>query len=135
MNAFIIELENRPGALAELAAGLGERGINITGVAGIGWEDGGAVAVMTNDDAATRSVLEDRDEDYRSVELVAAALEDRPGTLAEAARRLAERGVNVEALFPTGMTGGGVTVAFGVDDPAGAREALGELAVAGASAV
>ena len=132
MHAFILELENRPGSLADLAEALGDRGINITGIAGMGWDDDDSgVALITNDDAATRSLLEERDADYRELELVSASMEDRPGTLGDAARRLADRGVNVELLVPTGMSGSRVTVAFGVDDVNGAREALGELAAAG----
>lgn len=136
MHAFIVELENRPGALADLGEALGQRGINITGISGMTWgDDDGALAIITNDDAGARSVLEERDEDYREVGLVSASLEDRPGSLGEAARRLADRGVNIEAVIPTGMSGSRVTVALGVDDPAGAREALGDLARTEAEAV
>jgi hypothetical protein len=43
---------------------------------------------------------------------------------------LAEAGVNIEAIFPTGMSGGEVSVAFVTDNPTKAKEALslvGEL--------
>jgi hypothetical protein len=135
VHAFIIELEDRPGSLADLCAGLGERGINIRAVSGLALKAEGGAAIVTNDDAATRSVLDDRGARYREVELVAASLEDRPGSLGEAARRLADRGINIDALLATGMQGSQVTVAFGVDDPESARAALGELAAAGSSAV
>ena len=36
--------------------------------------------------------------------------------------------VNIELLLPTGMEGGKVSVAFGVDNAAAAQQALGELA-------
>jgi hypothetical protein len=36
--------------------------------------------------------------------------------------------VNVETMFATGMDGERVLVAFGVSDPAAARDALGEMA-------
>jgi hypothetical protein len=135
MHAFIIQEENRPGALADLAEAIGERGINISGIAGSAWESGGAIALITNDDAGTRSVLDQRAATYRESELVAAAMEDRPGTLGAAARRLADRGINIEALIPTGMQGTRVTVAFAVDDVAAAREALGEMAMAGSASI
>jgi len=80
-------------------------------------------------------VLEDRGADYREIELVSAELDDQPGSLGAAARRLAEKGVNIEALIPTGMQGSRVSVAFGVNDGAVAREALGELAGTGTQAV
>lgn len=136
MHAFIVKLENRPGSLADLGEALGERGVNITGISGMTWgDDEGALALITNDEAGTRAVLEDRDEDYREVELVSATLDDRPGSLGAAARRLADRDVNIEAVIPTGISGSRVTVALGVDDAAGAREALGDLAGMEAEAV
>jgi hypothetical protein len=129
MHAFIVRLPNRPGSLADLGDALGERGINITGISGMTWGDGdGALAIITNDEAGARSVLEERNDDYREVALVSASLEDRPGALGAAARRLAARDVNIEAIVPTGMQGSRVTVAIGVDDETGAREALGDLA-------
>ena len=135
MRAFIVHAENRPGSLADLAEALGQRGINITGVAGSTWESSGAIALITNDDAGTRSALDERRAEYRETELVAAGMEDKPGTLGDAARRLADRGVNIEAIMPTGMQGSRVTVAFAVDDVNAAREALGDMAMAGSTSI
>jgi hypothetical protein len=137
MRAFIIELENRPGALADLGEALGDRGINISGLSGTtGHETGtGSLAIVTNDDAATRSVLDDRGLAYRDCEIVSASLEDRPGALGAAARRLADRGVNIELVMPTAAQGSRITLALGVDDAAAAREALGELAATGSQPI
>jgi len=131
MRAFIVKLENHPGSLADVAEALGEKGINIVGVSGSTTDGSGALSLIMADEEGARGVLEERDADYREVELVSAALEDRPGSLGAAARRLADRDVNIETLIPTGMQGGRITVAFGVDDVAAAREALGELAAMG----
>jgi hypothetical protein len=131
MRAFIIKLDNRPGTLADLGEALGQRAINITGIAGTTWETSGAAAIVTNDDSGTKAALDEGGFDYRESELVSANVEDRPGTLAEAARRLATAGVNIELILPTGMQ----TVAFGVDDAERAREALGDLIAAGSQAV
>ena len=133
MRAFIVNMENRPGTLADLGTALGERSINISGLAGVSWDSVGSIAIVTSDDAGARAVLEEREIEYRDVEVVSASLEDRPGALGEVARRLANRGINVEVVMPTGVQGGRISVAFGVDDPAGAREALGDLAASGAS--
>jgi hypothetical protein len=135
MRAFIVRLENRPGSLADLTEALGERGINISAVSGMTWDEGGGLGLITNDEAGTRSVLDDRGADYREIDLVSAELDDQPGSLGAAARRLAEKGVNIEALIPTGMQGSRVSVAFGVNDADAAREALGELAGTGRQAV
>lgn len=135
MRAFIIQAENRPGALADIAEALGERGINISGIAGSAWDESGAIGLITNDDAGTRSVLESRDADFRELDLVAAGMEDKPGTLGSAARRLADHGVNIQAIIPTGMQGTRVTVAFAVDDVSKAREALGDMAMSGSASI
>ena len=63
---------------------------------------------------------------FRTIELVEASLPDKPGMLAEAARRLAKAGVNIEAAFPAGMSGSSVQIVFATDNPAKARQALGE---------
>jgi hypothetical protein len=65
---------------------------------------------------------------YRQVALATASLDDKPGLLAEAARKLANAGVNIEAIFPTGMEGGKITVAFGVDNIEAAKSALSQYA-------
>ena len=132
MNAFIIELDNRPGSLADVAAAIAEKGINITGVAGATAAGSGSVALVTNDEGATRSALQAAGARFREVALASAALEDKPGVLAEVARKLADAGVNIEAIFPTGMECGKITVAFGVDNAEAARSVLGQSASVGA---
>ncbi|MGZ8562583.1 MAG: hypothetical protein ACXWWU_03085 [Candidatus Limnocylindria bacterium] len=128
MQAFIVELANQPGSLATVCEALGAGGINITGMAGAVAGSTGSFAFSAEDEAGTRAILGARGWTYREVGLVGAALEHRPGTLAAAARRIADAGVNVETMFATGMDGEKVLVAFGVSDPAAARAALGELA-------
>ena len=135
MRAFIVKLDNRPGTLAILGEALGGRGINISGLSGTTWDGQGALAVITNDDAGTRAVLQEKGLDHRDVEVISAGLEDRPGSLGDAAARLADAGVNIELIMPTGMQGNRITVALGVSDPEKARAALGDLAATGAQAI
>lgn len=132
MNAFIIELENRPGSLASVAEAIAQRGINITSTAGATVGNQGSVAILTNDEVGTRSALEAGGFAYREIGLVSAAIDDKPGSLAAAARRLAEAGVNIETLLPIGMDGGKVRIAIGVSDIGAAQRALAELAAVSA---
>lgn len=55
---FTVQLEDRPGSLARVAAALGERGVNITGIVGVAEDTGGALMLTTSDAAATRRALE-----------------------------------------------------------------------------
>lgn len=131
MRAFIVELQNNPGSLATITEAIAEKGINITNVVGATCGGSGSLGLITNDEAGTKSVLDGSSTNYRQIDLVSASLEDKPGTLAAAAKRLSDAGVNIELLLPTGMEGGKISVAFGVDNAPAAQQALGELATAG----
>jgi hypothetical protein len=59
-----------------------------------------------------------------------AAISIAPGSLAKVTRRLADAGVNIEALMPTGMQGSEVSVAFVTSDAAKARNVLSQAGIA-----
>jgi hypothetical protein len=124
MNAFLVDLKNKPGALADAAEAIAAKGVNILGVSGTACGDGGRVAIMTADDATARAALKERNITFKEMEATEVSLRHEPGTLAQAARRLAQAGVNIEAIFPTGMEGSEVSVAFVTDQPAKAKESL-----------
>lgn len=126
MNAFIIELENKPGSLAEITEAIGERGINITAISGVTAGTVGALGLLTNDEAGTREVLKSAGIRVREIGLVSVSLEHKAGTLGQIARKLADAGVNIELLLGTGMSGSNVTVALGVDDVEAAQRAIGQ---------
>jgi len=126
MNAFLIDLENKPGELARVTEAIAARGVNITAVSGSTSGQTGRVAVMTSDDAATRAALGGANCSFTEMEVTEASLRHEPGTLAAACRRLADAGINIEALMPIGMARNDVQVAFITDQPARAREILAQ---------
>ena len=128
MQAFIVDLPNRPGSLAAVAQAIAARGVNLIGAAGATAGEEGSLAFTADDHDGARGVLEAHHWAFREVEVVVASLEHHPGTLAAAASRIAAAGVNVESMFPIGMDGGRVLIAFGVSDVDAARAALGDLA-------
>ena len=130
MNAFIVELEDKPGEVARVAEAIAQRGINIEGFAGATAGGSGSMILITNDEAGTRSALASIGCQAREAELTVASLAHQPGTLAELTRRLADAGVNIQAAIPTGMDAGNVSVAFATDNPTKAREIIGERAAA-----
>jgi hypothetical protein len=131
MNAFLVNLTNKPGELARLADAIAQKGINITSFAGTTASGSGAVIIVTNDEAGTRRAIKDNGFAAREMELVTASLEHAPGSLAAATKKLADAGINIEAALPTGMAGGNVSVSFATDQPAKAREILGVSEPAG----
>jgi hypothetical protein len=133
VNAFIVELANKPGELARVTEAIAQKGIDISAFTGATCGDSGSIALLTNDEAGTRRALQDGGFTTREIEVVPASIQNRPGGLAEVARKLADAGVNIEAALPTGMAGNNVSVAFATSDPAKARTALGSSVLTGAT--
>jgi len=55
---FTVTLDDRPGALAQMATALAERGVNIAGIVGIAEDTNGELMLETSDAAATRAAFE-----------------------------------------------------------------------------
>ena len=126
MNAFLIDLDNRPGEFARVSEAIAAKGINITAITGATSGSSGRVVLTTDNDTATRTVLGETNVTYAESEVTEASLRNEPGALAKITRRLANSGINIEAIMPTGMKGNEVSVAFITDDPATARTLLAE---------
>jgi hypothetical protein len=129
MTAFLVDLENKPGALATVAEALGAKGVNITGITGATCGDGGRAAITTADDVTARSVFQTLKTKFKEYEITEASLANTPGSLAKVTRRLADAGVNIEAIMPTGMSGNEVHVGFVTNNPIKARDLLATAAV------
>ena len=54
---FTVKLDDQPGSLARVAAALGERGVNISGIVGVAEDTDGALMLTTSDAAATREAF------------------------------------------------------------------------------
>jgi hypothetical protein len=122
---FVVQLDNRPGALAGLARALAARGIDIRGISAGGAGDRGYAVLATSDDAATRAVLRSLGHPFVEGETLIVEVEDRPGGLAEVTEKLAAAGVDIRGVLFVGSGGGKVETAFSLDDVARARRALG----------
>jgi hypothetical protein len=114
-------LEDRPGELARLGEATGEVGVNIRGLAAFTGEGKGVVHVLVDDEAAARcrAALERANmgiADEREVLVV--DVDDRPGTLGELARQLAELNVNIDLAY---TTFGGAKLVIASDDLHNAR--------------
>ena len=54
---FTVQLDDRPGALAQVAQALADRGVNITGIVGVAEDTDGALMLTTSDAAKTREAF------------------------------------------------------------------------------
>jgi hypothetical protein len=98
-----ISVDDRPGGLASVGEALGGAGINIEGLCGLGMEGRGIIHVCVQDGAAARTALESAG---LKVEGEAEAIlsepiqgSDDPGSLGMMARKIADAGINVRALY------------------------------------
>jgi hypothetical protein len=126
MQTFICEAANRPGELARVTELIAGRGINIEAFS-LGYGSNGAVALLSHDENGLRSALTADGITYKEVPVVTIWLEDKPGTVAKAARRLADAGVNIEFFAPVDFKSDRrATIAIGVDKVDAARTALSD---------
>jgi len=119
MHDVTIVLDNRPGALAEMGAALGNAGVSIEG--GGAWVvgDNGAAHFLFADGQAARVALERagiRVVQVREV-IVQRLRQAVPGQLGQLTRWMADAGVNIEALYSDHDN----QLILVVDDPVKAR--------------
>lgn len=123
-------LEDQPGELARLGEVTGEAAVNIRGIAAFTGEGRGVIHLLVDDGDAKRcrDALESAGIGVAdSREVLVVDLEDRPGTLGELMRELADANVNVELAYTTFGNAGArsdATVVIATDDLDAARAAI-----------
>ena len=101
MNDLCIELDQQPGALARMGEVLGAKGLSVEG-GGVWSVDGRATAhFLFEDGAAAAHALREAGMVVHAVNdvLVQRLKQDVPGQLGKIARRMADAGVNIEAMY------------------------------------
>ena len=120
-----VTVADRPGGLADVGEALGNAGINIEGLCGVGLGDRGVIHLLVEDGAGARAALEAAGVTVESESdaIVTPIPGDvsTPGTLGQMARAVAEAGVNMRAVY-LATNNRAVTV---TDDNAKALAALG----------
>jgi hypothetical protein len=85
-------------------------------------EGGGAVHILVDDEAATRTALSDAGFEVGGErDVLVVDVEDRPGSMGEVARRIGDADVNVDLVYTTFDE---IRLVLGVDDIDKARAAL-----------
>lgn len=116
MTEFTVHMVNRPGQLAALADRLSEAGIHIEALAAFSLGDDSMVRLMANDVDTTRRVLIDAGVRFEEQPVIETVIKDSPAALAEMTRRLANSGVNIEAMYLLHANGDSLHFALAVDD-------------------
>lgn len=116
-----VDVPDRPGELAKLAAILGRAKINIDA---IGAESAGGrsyMSLIVNQPMQAREALVKEGYGCSTRTVLVVSLEDRPGALAALARKLGDAGVDVVSAIHLGSVGGHAQLALGVDNLEKAR--------------
>ena len=122
-----IQLSNHPGDLARVAQALGRRGVNIKALAAIS-AGGVAIAhILPDDIVVARSAFEAANIRFTESEVHIVLLENTAGMVANVTGRLGDAGINLEALYVTGIADGLVELAIVSDNPKKAKKILEEF--------
>jgi hypothetical protein len=125
---FVIELENRPGTLGEVAQRLGKESINILGFAAISQGTKSYAHLVTEDPSTAQGVLKQGGYRVTQRDAIIVSVPNEAGQLGSIASTLGDKGINIEACFvTTGPDSDEVQCAFCVPDVVKAQQALASL--------
>jgi hypothetical protein len=117
-----IDIENTPGALAQVAAAISDAGVNIAAATCVGAGDRAELHILVPHPEAARHSLSISHgvAVTREREVVVVDVEDRPGVLADLTRRIAAAGVDLDLVYVATRN----RVVFGAADLTALRAAL-----------
>ena len=119
---LVIEVDNEPGALAQVAQAISDAGVNIAAATCIGNAERAELHILVKHaEAARHSLALSNLAVTREREVVVVEVDDRPGGLAELAGKVAANGVNLDLVYVATQN----RVVFGSPDLDGVRTALG----------
>ena len=118
---LVIDIENTPGALARVAASISDAGVNIAAATCVGAGERAELHILVpHAEAARHSLAISHVAVSREREVVVVDVVDRPGVLADLARRIARAGVNLDLVYVATRD----RVVFGADDLPALKAAL-----------
>jgi hypothetical protein len=100
---FIVTVENRPGAVAEIARTLGNGKVNILSLLLLGKaeEMRGTVQLVVDDARRAKKALDESGLTYQEARAEEHEIPNKPGALAQHLDKLAAKGVNLNSIFAT----------------------------------
>lgn len=118
---LVIEIENSPGALAQVAAAISDAGVNIAAATCVASGERVELHILVpHAGAARHSLAISHLAVTREREVAVVDVEDRPGVLADLTRKIAKAGVNLDLVY----VATGNRVVFGSSDLAALQAAL-----------
>jgi len=103
---FTISVENRPGAVAEIARTLGNAKVNILALLGTAQGTSGTVQLIVEDARRAKKALDEAKLSYQETPAEEYELANKPGALAQYLDKLAAKGINLNSIHATASKGG-----------------------------
>jgi hypothetical protein len=103
---FTIAVENRPGAVAEIARILGNAKVNILALLGTAQGTSGTVQLIAEDARRAKKALDEAKLSYQETMAEEYELPNKPGALAQCLDKLAAKGINLSSIHATASKGG-----------------------------
>ena len=118
---LVIDIENSPGALAEVAAAISDAGVNLAAATCVGPGDRAELHILVPHAEAVKHALAISHVGVsREREVVVVQVEDRPGVLADVTRKIARAGVNLDLVYIATQN----RIVLGADDLAALQAAV-----------
>ncbi len=118
---LVIDIENTPGALAEVAAAVSDAGVNLAAATCIGQGERAELHILVpHAEAARHALAISHVAVTREREVVVVDVNDRPGVLADLTRKIAGAGVDLDLVYVATRN----RVVFGAADLTALRAAL-----------
>jgi hypothetical protein len=119
---LVIDVENTPGALADVAAAISDAGVNIAAATCVGPGERAELHILVPHAGAVQHALGISHLAVTRVrDVVVIDVEDRPGVLADLTRKIAKHGVDLDLVYVATQN----RVVFGSPDLPGLKAALG----------
>jgi hypothetical protein len=120
---LVIDIENTPGALADVAAAISDAGVNIAAATCVGPGERAELHILVPHAEAAKHALAISHgvTVTREREVVVVEAEDRPGVLADLTGKIARGGVNLDLVYVATRN----RVVFGAPDIDALKAALG----------
>jgi hypothetical protein len=101
-----IAVQNRPGAVAEIAKILGNAKVNVLSLMGAAQGTSGTIQLVAEDAKRAKKALDEAKISYLETAAEEYELPNKAGALAQRLERLATRGVNLNSIHATASKGG-----------------------------
>jgi hypothetical protein len=127
MKDFVVRLAHSPGELADVTNALSLAGVNIKSLAAMTLGDQAVVRIIPDDADAARNALRNGKIHFEERDVTKVLLENKAGEMTGVAAKLAEAGVNLEAVYLVGVADDLIELAIVSDNDKKAKKVLADM--------